>query len=103
MSQLARRSVVSSERAAEPGRLSWSARIFFTVVAVAAFLLGVVGFDQYLPDHPEYGPDSVLNAEVAIAVHTINRQKRIAVTCYAEAPDAELFQAVVARRSVPER
>ena len=48
---------MSSERAAEPGRLSWSARIVFTVVAVAAFILGVVGFHQYLPDHPEYGRD----------------------------------------------
>jgi hypothetical protein len=230
--------VVSSERAAEPGRLSWSARIIFTVVAVAAFVLGVVGFYQYLPDHPEYGrspldlvyyslqlfvldaaplqtatdlpaaleiarfaapavtiyllflaiqallaqrllqarirltrghsilcgphdtvrqlveqihretggktviinssgrpalgrgqlyvvgdarqpqvleragldrareliavgPDSVLNAEVAIAVHTVNRDKRTAVTCYAEAQDAELFQAVVGQEVGP--
>jgi hypothetical protein len=229
---------VSSERAAEPGRLSWSARIVFTVVAVAAFVLGVIGFRQYLPDHPEYGrnpldliyyslqlfvldatplqtatdlplaleiarfaapaatiyllflaiqallaqrllqarvrltrghsilcgpqdtvrqlteqihretggrtvivssggrpalsrgqlyvvgdprlpqvleragvdrarelivvgPDSVLNAEVAIAVHAVNREKRTAVTCYAEAPDAELFQAVVGQEISP--
>jgi hypothetical protein len=41
------------------------------------------------------GPDSVLNAEVAIAVHAINREKGTAVTCYAEAQDSELFQAVV--------
>jgi hypothetical protein len=37
----------------------------------------------------------VLNAEVAIAVHTVNRERRTAVTCYAEAQDGELFQAVV--------
>jgi hypothetical protein len=41
------------------------------------------------------GPDSVLNAEVAIAVHAVNREKRTAVTCYAEAQDTELFRAVV--------
>jgi hypothetical protein len=46
---------MSNERVAEPGGLSWSARIVFTVVAVAAFVLGVVGFRQYLPDHSEYG------------------------------------------------
>jgi len=229
--------IVSSGHAAEPGRLSWSARIVFTVVAVAAFVLGVVGFRQYLPGHPEYGrdpldlvyyslqlfvldaaplqmatnlpvaleiarfaapavtiyllflaiqallaqrwiqarirlarghsilcgpqdtvrqlaeqirretggktvivgsgrptlgrgqlyvvgdlrqrqvleragverarelivvgPDSVLNAEVAIAVHAVNRDKRTAVTCYAEAQDAELFQAVVGQEVGP--
>jgi RyR domain/TrkA-N domain len=47
------------------------------------------------------GPDSVLNAEVAIAVHAVNREKRTAVTCYAEAPDAELFQAVVGQEVSP--
>src|SRR5262249_53740039 len=41
------------------------------------------------------GQDTVLNAEVAIAAHAINRAKRTAVTCYAEAPKDELFQAVV--------
>jgi hypothetical protein len=230
---------VSSERATEPGRLSWSARIVFTVVAVVAFVLGVVGFRQYLLAHPEYGwgpldlvyyslqlfvlemplaletaadlpvaleiarfaapavtiyvlflaiqallaqrllqarvrltrghsilcgpqdtvrqlaeqinretggktvivssdgrpslgrgqlyvvgdarrpqvleragvdrarelivvgPDSVLNAEVAIAVHTVGREKRTAVVCYAEAQDVELFQAVVGQEVGP--
>jgi TrkA-N domain len=48
---------VPSERMAEPGRLSWSARIVFTVVAVAAFVLGVVGFGKYLTNNPEYGRD----------------------------------------------
>jgi hypothetical protein len=47
------------------------------------------------------GPDSVLNAEVAIAVHAINREKRTAVTCYAEAQDSELFQAVVGQEVGP--
>jgi hypothetical protein len=230
--------VVPSEHTAEPGRLSWSARIVFTLVAVAAFILGVVGFHQYLPHHTEYGrdpldlvyyslqlfvldaaplqtatdlpvaleiarfaapavtiyllvlaiqallaqrllqarirltrghsilcgppetvrqlaeqiqretggrtvivgsggrpapgrgqlvvvgdarqpqvleqaglarareliavgPDSVVNAEVAIAVHTINRRYSTAVTCYAEAQDAELFQAVVSQHIGP--
>jgi hypothetical protein len=41
------------------------------------------------------GPNSVLNAEVAIAVHAANRERRTAVTCYAEAQDTELFRAVV--------
>lgn len=41
------------------------------------------------------GPDSVRNAEVAIAVHTGNRARGTAVTCYAEAQDRELFHAVV--------
>ena len=39
----------------EPGRLSWSARVVFTALAVVAFILGMVGFQQYLPAHPEYG------------------------------------------------
>jgi hypothetical protein len=47
------------------------------------------------------GPDSVLNAEVAIAVHAVNREKRTAVTCYAEAQDTELFQAVVGQEVGP--
>jgi voltage-gated potassium channel Kch len=47
------------------------------------------------------GPDSVLNAEVAIAVHAVNRDKRTAITCYAEAQDAELFQAVVGQEVGP--
>jgi hypothetical protein len=47
------------------------------------------------------GPDSVLNAEVAIAVHNFNRKKGTAVTCYAEAQDSELFQAVVGQKVGP--
>lgn len=222
----------------EPGRLSWPARVIFTAVALTAFGLGVIGFRQYLPAHPEYGlepldvvyyslqlfvldaaplqtatnlpialqiarfaapavtayliflaaqelfaerlvqarirlmrghsvlcgppatvaqlaeqirreaggdvvtisggprrvqrrgpphvvgdprqqrtleragldraselitvgPDSPFNAEVAIAVHAFNRTKRTAVTCYAEARENELFQAVVAQAVGP--
>lgn len=229
---------VSSERVTEPGGLSWSARILFTLVAVAAFVLGVIGFREYLPEGSAYGrdpldlvyyslqlfvldaaplqtaknlpwtlqvarfaapavtiyliflavqallaqrlmqarirltqghsilcgphdmvgqlaeqirreagrklvvvssdgqralrrgtllvvgdprqrqvlqragldrareliavgPDSVLNAEVAIAVHTVNRQRGTTVTCYAEAQDRELFQAVVGQEVGP--
>lgn len=47
------------------------------------------------------GPDSVLNAEVAIAAHTINSAKRTAITCYAEAQKGELFQAVVGQKVAP--
>jgi len=47
------------------------------------------------------GPDSVLNAEVAIAAHAINRAKRAAVTCYAEAQKDELFRAVVGQKVGP--
>src|SRR4030095_10054468 len=47
--------VVSGVQAGEPGRLSWSARVGFTALAVVAFVLGMVGFRQYLPAHPEYG------------------------------------------------
>jgi RyR domain/TrkA-N domain len=47
------------------------------------------------------GSDSVLNAEVAIAVHDFNREKGTAVTCYAEAQDSELFQAVVGQKVGP--
>jgi voltage-gated potassium channel Kch len=236
--------VVSSERLAEPGRLSWSARIVFTVVAVVAFVLGVAGFGQLLEEGSTYlqagaeyargpldlvyyslqlfvldaapmqsartlppalqvarfaapavtiylifltvqgllaqrvmqarirlarghsvlcgppetvgqladqigresggrtvivgggrrppgrrqlhvagdprqeqvleragvdrarevivvGPDSARNAEVAIAVHAVNRAKGTAVTCYAEAQDSELFQAVVGQEVAP--
>jgi hypothetical protein len=39
---------VSSQRVSELGRLSWPARIVFTVVAVVAFVLGVVGFEELL-------------------------------------------------------
>jgi hypothetical protein len=46
---------MSSESQAEPDRLTWSTRLVFTVVAVAAFALGIVGYGQFLPDHPEYG------------------------------------------------
>jgi hypothetical protein len=232
------RLAVSSERVAEPGGVSWSARIVFTAVAVAAFVLGVVGFSQYLPAHPAYGrgpldlvyyslqlfvldasplqtathlpvtleiarfaapavtiyliflavqallaqrlvqarirvtrghsilcgpqetvrqlaeqirretggktviisggprralprgqlyvvgdprqrqvldraglkrareliavgPDSVLNAEVAVAVHAVDRERRTPVTCYAEAQDNQLFQAVVGEQVGP--
>lgn len=47
------------------------------------------------------GPDTPYNAEVAIAVHTFNRTKGTAVTCYAEAQENELFQAVVAQAVGP--
>jgi voltage-gated potassium channel Kch len=47
------------------------------------------------------GPDSVRNAEVAIAAHTVNRDKRSTATCYAEAEDTELFQAVVGQEVGP--
>jgi hypothetical protein len=48
---------VSSERMAEPGGLSWSARILFTLVAVAAFVLGVIGFHGHLLKGSGYGRD----------------------------------------------
>jgi hypothetical protein len=47
------------------------------------------------------GPDTVMNAEVAIAAHSINRARRTAVTCYAEASKDELFQAVVGQEVGP--
>jgi hypothetical protein len=47
------------------------------------------------------GSDSVLNAEVAIAVHAINREKGSAVTCYAEAQENELFEAFVGQEVGP--
>jgi voltage-gated potassium channel Kch len=47
------------------------------------------------------GPDTVLNAEVAIAAHAINRAKRTVVTCYAEAQKDELFEAVVGQEVGP--
>jgi voltage-gated potassium channel Kch len=46
--------VVSSEQVAEPGRVSWSARIFFSVVAVVAFVLGVIGFGELLETGTTY-------------------------------------------------
>ena len=229
---------MSGESRAESGGLAWSTRMVFTVVAVAAFVLGVVGYGQFLPDHLEYGqgtldrvyyslqlfvldasplqtsthlpmtlqiarfaapavtvyliflavqalaaerlmqarirlarrhsilcgpqdtvrllaeqihgesggkvvvvssrgrpavgrrplfvvgdprqrqvllragldrareviavgPDSVLNAEVAIGVHAVNRERGTAVTCYAEAQDTELFRAVVGQEVAP--
>jgi voltage-gated potassium channel Kch len=47
------------------------------------------------------GPDSIRNAEVAIAVHAVNRKKRSAVTCYAEAQDSELVEMVVGQEVGP--
>ena len=46
---------MSSERVAEPSGLSWSARIVFTVVAVAAFVLGIIGFREFLAEDSGYG------------------------------------------------
>jgi len=47
------------------------------------------------------GPDSMRNAEVAIAVHAFNREKGTTVICYAEAQDHELFEAVVRQETGP--
>jgi hypothetical protein len=41
------------------------------------------------------GTDSVFNAEVAIAVDAVNRERGTTVVCYAEAQDRELFEAMV--------
>jgi hypothetical protein len=46
---------MSSERVAEPSGLSWSARIVFTVVAVAAFVMGLIGFREFLAEDSGYG------------------------------------------------
>ncbi|MGK5683397.1 RyR domain-containing protein [Actinoplanes sp. URMC 104] len=46
---------MTSEQSDGPGRVSWIARGFFTLVAVGAFGCGLLGFRQYLPGHDEYG------------------------------------------------
>jgi RyR domain-containing protein len=46
---------MSGEQAAESGRVSQTARIVFSAAAVGAFVLGVLGFRQFLPGHDEYG------------------------------------------------
>jgi len=46
---------VATEHAVEPGKVSWFARGFFALVAIAAFACGFLGFLHYLPAHPEYG------------------------------------------------
>ena len=46
---------MSGEQTAESGRVSQTARIVFGAVAVGAFVLGVLGFRQFLPGHDEYG------------------------------------------------
>src|SRR4051812_20162766 len=46
---------MSGEQTADTGRVSQTARLVFSVAAVGAFVLGMIGFRQFMPGHDEYG------------------------------------------------